>query len=123
MKSLFVGVLGLVAGSLSALAAPTMVIDAVISQRDGAGQLTAVAAPKVVVESGKEAVIQHGRMQYAVTPNLLENGTVVLSVVISEQVGKVLEKRAEPRLVVDLDRDGLIDFGGISISVKPSLAP
>jgi hypothetical protein len=104
-------------------AAPNLVIETTITQTNAKGGKELLAAPRVTVESGKEAVIQIGKLEYALTPTLLDNGTVDVSAVLTERTeGKKAEKLAAPRIKVRLGEKTEIRVGNIAFETTTSLA-
>jgi hypothetical protein len=79
-------------------------------------------APAISVESGKQAIIQVGKLEYAVTPTLLDNGTVDLRAVLTERDGEKADRLAAPQTKAKLGKVAEIQIGDLTFTTKTSLA-
>ena len=63
-----------------------------------------MAAPSITVESGKQAIIQVGKLEYAVTPTLLDDGNLDLRAVLTERDGKNAGRLVAPEIKANFVR-------------------
>lgn len=108
--------------TLTASAAPTLFVETSITQVNAKGVKEVLAAPSLAVESGKLATIQVGKLEYSITPTLLDNGTVDLRAVLTERNGEKKDQLAAPRINAGLGKVAEIKVGQIAITTKTSLA-
>lgn len=122
MKTTIHTVLALAAITLSASAGPTLVLETTITEHHATGGKDVLAAPRIAVESGKLAIVRVGKLEYAVTPTLLGDGTVELRAVLTEHNGNKAGKLATPRIRAKLDQVAEIQVGQLGFTTRTSLA-
>lgn len=85
--------------------------------------LTASASPALLVET---TITEHhakgGKLEYAVTPTLLDDGTVDLRAVLTERDGKNADRLAAPQIKSKLGQVAEIQIGQLAFTTKTSLA-
>ena len=108
--------------TLSASASPALLVETTITEHHAKGGKDVLAAPSITVESGKQATIQVGKLEYAITPTLLDDGTVDLRAILTERDGKKADKLAAHRIKAKLGLVAEIHIGQLAFSTKTSLA-
>lgn len=115
--------LTIIALTFTASAASQLVIETTIATKGGKD---IVSKPTVIVESGKPATISTGgedtALEFALTPTLLDNGTVDIPTRITRRNGKKTDTLGTPRVIVQLGKVGRIEIGDLVLTVSPSLA-
>jgi hypothetical protein len=122
MKTAITTLLTVIAITLSASASPALLVATTITERHPNGGKDVVAAPRITVESGKKATIRVGKLEYTVTPTLLDDGTIDLRAVLTEHNAKKADKLAEPRIIAKLGQIAEIQVGSFALATKTSLA-
>jgi len=122
MKTTISTLLATLAITFTASAAPTLRIETSIAGLSAKGAREVLSKPTVIVESGKNATIKHGNLEFSLTPTLCDNGTVDIQTVITEHKGKNAETLATPRMIVQLGKVAEIKIGQIAFTAQPSLA-
>jgi hypothetical protein len=127
MNTTINALLAAIAVTAPASAAPRLLVKTTITQTSAKGDKDVWAAPRVIVESGKEGITQLGNqlrmLEYAVTPTLLDNGTVDVRAVLTERNdGKKAEKLAAPRIKARLGEKAEIRVGNVAFQTITSLA-
>ncbi|MHA3775423.1 hypothetical protein ACXR0O_28215 [Verrucomicrobiota bacterium sgz303538] len=121
MKSTLSSIVAFVAMAVTVAATPSLRIDTTITRAD-----KIYNRPTLFVSSGEQASITSGdkdtALTYAVTPTLLDNGTVGIQTVITQRNGKKTNKFATSRIVVPLGKSVTLRCGELLINAKPSLA-
>jgi len=121
MKSALSAILAGIAITLTAAASPSLRIEMTIAT-DGEH---IVSRPTIVTQSGKEATISSGNQQSeltcALTPTLLDNGTVDIRAVITQRKGEKTDTLATPQLITQLGKLAKIQVGKLIFTAKPSL--
>lgn len=121
MKSISISLLASIALTLNSFAGPKLLIATTITDGDN----RVLSAPTMVIASGTEATIATGeldsRLTYGLTPTLLDNGSVELQTVITQQDGKETNKLQVPRIIIDLGKTAEIKVGKEIFTLKPSL--
>ena len=133
-----------IAMAFTASAAPTLLVETTITENDsdgGPGVLKAAAISDqsgkqatsgiwpvqwswthaISVESGKQATVKMGKLEYAVTPTLLDDGTVDLRAVLSERDGEKADRLAAPQIKAKLGQVAEIRIGDLAFTTKTSL--
>jgi len=108
----------------AASASPALLVETNITEhqtKDGKDISTSTAAT-ITVESGKSAFYQVGKLEYTVTPTLLDDGTVDVSAVAIERNGQKAHKVAAPRIKAKLGQVATIQTGELTFTAKTSLA-
>jgi type II secretory pathway component GspD/PulD (secretin) len=108
--------------TLTASASPALLVETTITEHHAKGGKDVLAAPSITVESGKQAIIQVGKLEYAVTPTLLDDGTVDLRAVLTERDGKNADRLAAPQIKSELGQVAEIQIGQLAFTTKTSLA-
>jgi hypothetical protein len=124
MKTAITTLLTTIAMTLSASASPALLVETTITEQHTNGNRgkDVLAAPRITVESGKKATIRVGKLEYTVTPTLLDDGTVELRAVLTEHNAKKADKLAEPRITAKLGQIAEIQVGPFALATKASLA-
>lgn len=122
MKTSITTLLASLVISLSASAAPHLLIETTISKHKANGDKELLGQPSVIIESGNQGSIESGKLKYALTPTLDANGTVEIEAVITERNGEKVRTIAKPRMIVELGKVAEIKVGELSFTVQPSLA-
>lgn len=78
--------------------------------------------PQISTESGKQAVIQVGTLEYAVTPVLLDDGTVDFRAVVTVRHGDESDVLAAPAIKAKIDQVAEIRIGDLTFTTRTSLA-
>ncbi len=121
MKSAISTLLATIFISLSASAAPMLLIETSIAEPNAKGEKDILSKPCILVESGKQATINSGKLEYSLTPTLRDNGTVDIETVITERNGKETTTHAKPRMIVELGKSAVVTHGQLLFTVKPSI--
>jgi hypothetical protein len=126
MKSTLTSILASLAITLTAAASPSLRIDMTIATRGD----SIASRPSFYLESGKRGVISSGQIDpngkkvseltYAVTPTLLDNGTVDMQMVVTQRLGKNTDRHA-PRIVVQLGKLAKFRVGKLVVTAIPTL--
>jgi hypothetical protein len=127
MKTTLSCILASLAIALTAAASPSLRIDMTIATNGG----RIVSKPSFYVESGNRGVISSGEqdrsgqkvseLTSAVTPTLLDDGTVDIQMVFTQRQGKKTNSHA-PRIVVQLGKLAKFKVGELLVTAKPTLA-
>lgn len=121
LKPIAISCLSVAALIGTAFAAPILRIETSISGRNAEGEMEVLSKPTVIVESGKPATIRMGKISYEVTPILRENGTVDIQTSISKDTGKRSIALANPRVIVEMGKEGKIESKNYTLTLQPSL--
>jgi hypothetical protein len=109
--------------SAQALAAPTnLLVETTITEHHEAGGPDVLKVPHIYTESGKQAVVQVGKLEYAVTPSLLDDGTIDLRAVLTERNGDKADVLAAPTIKTKIGQVAEIRIGDLAIETKTSVA-
>jgi len=79
-------------------------------------------APPLSTESGKQAVIKVGNLEYAVTPTLLEDGLVDLNAVLTQRNGDKADVLTAPTIKAPIGQAAEIKIGDLTFATTTSLA-
>ena len=110
--------LAMTAITFECAAAPTLVIDAVISKN----AKEVYREPALFVENGGCAVMHAEKLDYSMTPILGERDTVVVHVVITLTTDGKTKTIAEPRIAMQLGKEAKIQINDVALSIKVSPA-
>ena len=121
MKSIIVTFITSIIVTLTASAAVQVLIETSIAKKNADGAKELLSKPSVIVESGKQAFIKLGKIEYAITPTVLPNGTVDIETVITEHDGKKAVVLAKPKVIVELGEEGEITSEQLSLTLRPTL--
>ena len=122
MKTSINTLLATIAIALTASASPTLLVETTITEHHAKGGKDVLAAPRITVESGKQAIIQVGKLEYAITPTLLDDGTVDLRAILTERDGEKADELAAPRIKAELGQVAEIQIGQLAFTTKTSFA-
>ena len=117
MKTTILQLLAVTAIIATAHAAPMLNIATVISEKQADGKFHVLSSPNFTVESGKSASITSGQIELAVTPKLLDNGSVLIKSVL-----KTDKPTVKPQITVALDKQASMQVDDLQMTVTPSLA-
>jgi hypothetical protein len=80
--------------SAQAYATPAnLLVETTITEHHETGGRDVLKVPPIYTESGKQAVVQVGKLEYTVTPALLDDGTILAAPTIKTKIGQVAEIR------------------------------
>lgn len=122
MKAAISSLLAASAITVAASAAPALLIKASIAEINAKGERKVLSKPNVIVESGKQATIKFGKLEYSLTPTLRDNGTVDIQTTMTERDGEKTTTLARPRMIVELGKEAEIASGQFVFTAQPSLA-
>jgi len=122
MKTTIIALLSTIVASVTASASQALLVQTSIIEHDDKGRTEVLSAPSITVESGKQAIIQVGKLEYAVTPTLLDDGNVDISAILTEREGEKSDKLAAPRIKTKLGEAAQIQIGQYTFATKTSLA-
>jgi hypothetical protein len=116
MKTTINTLLAIIAMSLTASAAPALLVETTISDHQANGGKEVLTVPSVTVESGKEVTIQAGQFEFGVTPTLLDDGNVDISTTIKADKPGVISMKGKLGNVAE------IRIAQTTFTIKISLA-
>ena len=122
MKTTINTLLATIVITLTASASPALLVETTITEHHAKGGKDVLMAPRITVESGKQATIQVGKLEYAITATLLDGGTVDLRAILTERDGKKADKLAASRITAKLGQVAEIQIGQLAFTTKTSLA-
>lgn len=122
MKTSVTSLLATIAMAFTASAAPTLLVETTITERHASGGPDVLKAPAISVESGKQASVEIGKLEYAVTPTLIDDGTIKLRVVLTERDGEKPDRLAAPQIKANLGEVAEVRIGDLTFATKTSLA-
>ena len=122
MKAAIIALLSTVVASVTACASKALLVETTITEQHAQGGPDMLWAPSITVESGKQAIIQVGNLDYAVTPTLFDDGTVVISAILTQHNGEKFDKLAAPPVKAKLGEAAEIQIGQQTFTTKTSLA-
>jgi len=105
--------------ALVASASPELVLETTIAEHHAQGGKGVLSAPRIKIESGKQALVQVGKVECAFTPTLKNDGTVDLRAVFTEHKA---DKLAAPCITAKLGQVVEIQIGQYAFTVKTTLA-
>ena len=121
MKTTITTLLAAIAIPLAVSASPALILETTITEHHPCGGLDVLKVPKITTESGKQAVVIVGNLEYAVTPTLLDDGTVDLRAVITERNGDKPDVLTAPAIKARIGQVAQIKIGDITYATKTSL--
>jgi type II secretory pathway component HofQ len=122
MKTAIITLFATLAMTASGTAAPQYLVESTVVTRNARGE-ERLTAPRVVVGNGQQATIQIGdRIKYAVTPEVRDNGTVDLSLVLIESsYTNKTEKLTGFRVTTRLGKETQMRIGKREFTTRTSL--
>ena len=121
MKTTITTLFATIALSLAVSASPTLIIQTTITESHATGGPDVMTAPQISVESGKQAVIKVGNFEYAVTPTLLDDGTVDLRAALTERSGDKVDVLTAPTIKAEIGRAAEVKIGDLTIATTTSV--
>jgi len=122
MKTTITALLAAIAIPLAAFASPTLILETTITEHHATGGPDVMKAPQISTESGKQVVIKVGKFEYAVTPALLDDGTVELHAVLTERNGDKADVLTAPAIKAIVGQAAEIKIGDLTFATTTSLA-
>ena len=120
MKATINTLLAIIAITLTASATPNLLIETIITKQNAPAEPEIVSRPTVLTTSGKEAIIQTGTFECAVTATVLDNGNIDVRAVLTDKHKD--EKRATTRFETQLGKVAKFGLGQFAFQTKISLA-
>ena len=122
MKTAIIALLSTIVASVTASASQALLVETTITEQHANGGPDVLAVPSITVESGKQSTVKIGKLEYAVTPTLLDDGTVDISAILTKRDGEKSDKLAAPRIKAKLGEAAKIHIGQLTFTTKTSLA-
>jgi hypothetical protein len=122
MKTAIIALLSTIVASVTASASQALLVETTITEQHAKGGPDVLSAPSIKVESGKQATVTIGNLEYAVTPTLLDDGIVDISAILTERHGEKSDKLAAPHIKAKLGEAAKIQIGQLTFATKTSLA-
>ena len=122
MKTTITTLLATIAIPFAASASPALILETKITQHHASGGPDVMKAPPLSTESGKQAVIKVGNLEYAVTPTLLEDGSVDLNAVLTQRNGDKADVLTAPTIKATIGQAAEIKIGDLTFATTTSLA-
>lgn len=131
MKTAIIALLSTIVAVVTASASPTLRVETTFTEHHAnGGQEVLKKAPAIWVVSGKQATLilaergtlKKSELEYAVTPTLLDDGTVDINAILTERDGEKADKLAAPRIKAKLGEAVEIQIGQYTVATKTSLA-
>jgi hypothetical protein len=122
MKTTITALLSAIAIPLAAPASPSLILETTITEHHATGGPDVMKAPQISTESGKQAVIKIGKYEYAVTPDLRDDGTVELHTVLTERNGDKADVLTAPTIKAVIGQAAEIKIGDLTFVTTTSLA-
>jgi hypothetical protein len=126
MKTSIIALIATIVSAVTACASPALLVETTITEQHAKGGPDVLSAPSIKVESGEQATVQIGirdhEIVYAVTPTLLDDGTVDISAILTKRDGEKSDKLAAPRIKAKLGEAAEIQIGQQTFTTKTSLA-
>ena len=120
MKTTINILLAFIASSLTAFAAPNLLIETIITEQHAPAEPQIISRPTVLTTSGQEAIIQTGTLEYTVTATLLDNGNIDVRAALTDKHKD--EKLATTRIEIQLGKVAELQVGPFAFHTKTSLA-
>lgn len=118
MKTTLSCILASIAIALTAAASPSLRIDMTVATSGN----RIVHRPSLFTQSGKQAIISSGDQESALTcaltPTLLDNGSVEIQAVITQREGKKTDRHFR-RILVRLGKVAKFKVGELRFTAKP----
>jgi hypothetical protein len=109
--------------SAQAYATPAkLLVETTITEHHETGGPDVLKVSPIYTESGKQAVVQLGKLEYAVTPALLDDGTIDLRAVLTERNGDKADVLTAPTIKTKIGQVAEIRIGDLAIETKTSVA-
>lgn len=121
MKSTITALLATIAIPIVAFGSPALLLKTTITERHATGEPDVMQVPQIATESGRQAVVKIGRLEYAVTPTLLDNGTVDLRTVLTERNGDKADVLTAPKINAKIGQVAEIKIGDLTIATTALL--
>jgi Flp pilus assembly secretin CpaC len=122
MKTAIIALIATMVIAFTASASQALLVETTITQQHAKGGPDVLAVPSITVESGKQAAVKIGKLEYAVTPTLLDDGTVDICAILTQRDGEKSDKLAAPRIKAQLGEAAQIQIGQLTFATKTSLA-
>jgi hypothetical protein len=122
MKAVICFTFAAIALTSTAFAAPTLLVEAKITEHQADGGSVVLAAPHLTVTDGTQAIVGVGKVEYSITPKLLDDGNVLLQIVILKLNDRQGEPLAAPRIVSQLGKTATFRVGQLEMSLNATLA-
>lgn len=122
MKATIAALVASIAVPFLASASPLLLLETTITEHHESGGPDVMKVPQISTESGKQAVIQVGTLEYAVTPVLLDDGTVDFRAVVTVRHGDESDVLAAPAIKAKIDQVAEIRIGDLTFTTRTSLA-
>ncbi|MFZ4779627.1 MAG: hypothetical protein ACOYM3_30055 [Terrimicrobiaceae bacterium] len=122
MKTIITTLLATIAIPLAVSASPTLILETTITEHHATGGPDVMKVPRFSTESGKQSVITVGKLEYSVTPTLLDNGTVELHAVLTESNGDKADVLTAPTIRAKIGQAAEIKIGDLTFATTTSLA-
>jgi len=122
MKTTITALLATIAVPFAAFASPALILETKITEHHATGGPDVMKVPSISTKSGKQAVIKVGKLEYAVTPTLLEDGTVDLNAVLTERNGDKADVLTVPTIKATIGQAAEIKIGDLTFATTTSLA-
>jgi len=120
MKTTINALLATIAISLTASASPALLVETTVTEHQVNGGKDVMTS--FTAESGKQAIIRFDKLEYAVTPTLLDDGAVDLSVTVTQGGDKKTDSLLVPTIKTKLGNVAEIQIGQVALTMKTSLA-
>jgi hypothetical protein len=121
MKTTITTLLAAIAIPLAVSASPALILETTITENHATGGPDVMKVPQISPESGKQAVVKVGKLEYAVTPTLLDDGTVDLRAVLTERHGDKADVLTAPAIKVKIGQVGEVKIGELTFATTTSL--
>lgn len=121
MKTVITSLFAVIAIPLAASASPALLLETTITEHHATGGLDVMRVPQISTESGKQAVVKVGKLEYVVTPTLLDDGAVELRARLEQRDGDKADVLAAPTIKGKIGQVAEIKIGNITFATKTSL--
>lgn len=121
MKTTITTLLAAIAIPLALAASPVLVIETTITENHASGGPDVMKVSQISTESGKQAVVKVGKLEYAVTPTLLDEGTVELRAVLTEHDGDKADVLTAPAIKARIGQVAEVKIGELTFATTTSL--
>ncbi|MEI6491485.1 MAG: hypothetical protein WCO94_02970 [Verrucomicrobiota bacterium] len=122
MKTTITTLIASIAVTLAASASPTLLVETTITEQHATGGPDVMKVPRISVESGKQAIVQIGKLEYAVTPTLLADSTVDVRAILTQRSGEQADVLAAPGINTKIGQAAEVKIGKLTFTTKTSLA-
>ena len=120
MKTIITTLIAVIALSHSASAAPgadaprPIIISSLLYEHNEDGEIKVLGKANVFIMDGQRGVITIEKRHIALTPTLLDDGRVLINMVLSDCLGEEINKVFEQELVARLDQMATFSNGEIT---------